>query len=134
MQGNRARLSKACCSPAKFAALEGALRPVPVDCATASEVRWPCPARSCSTNGHVSGTEHDYVLANPPLNDSDWRGELLKALRPRAHQAPGPWRQERTHQLPQHLGPRAQRGIWGRSQPQRVASISLPSSCCEGGS
>ena len=44
------------------------------------------------------------------------------------------WSLEHLNQLPQHLGPRAQRGIWGRSQPQRVASISLPSSCCEGGS
>jgi ArsR family transcriptional regulator len=30
MQGDRARLSKACCSPAKFAALEGAPLPNPV--------------------------------------------------------------------------------------------------------
>jgi ArsR family transcriptional regulator len=30
MQGDRARLSNACCAPAKFAALEGAPLPVPV--------------------------------------------------------------------------------------------------------
>ncbi len=30
MQGDRARLSKACCRPARFAALEGAPIPVPV--------------------------------------------------------------------------------------------------------
>ena len=32
MQADRARLSKACCSPAKFSALQGAPLPVPVDC------------------------------------------------------------------------------------------------------
>ncbi|HEY3991030.1 MAG TPA: metalloregulator ArsR/SmtB family transcription factor [Acidobacteriaceae bacterium] len=31
MQGDRARLSRACCSPAKFAALQGAPLPNPVD-------------------------------------------------------------------------------------------------------
>jgi ArsR family transcriptional regulator len=31
MQADRARLSKACCSPAKFVALQGAPLPVPVD-------------------------------------------------------------------------------------------------------
>ena len=32
MQADKARLSKACCSPAKFAALQGAPLPAPVDC------------------------------------------------------------------------------------------------------
>jgi ArsR family transcriptional regulator, arsenate/arsenite/antimonite-responsive transcriptional repressor len=32
MQADRARLSKACCSPAKFSALQGAPLPVHVDC------------------------------------------------------------------------------------------------------
>ncbi len=39
MQADRARLSKACCSPAKFVALESAPRPVQVDCAIAVEAR-----------------------------------------------------------------------------------------------
>jgi ArsR family transcriptional regulator, arsenate/arsenite/antimonite-responsive transcriptional repressor len=39
MQADRARLSKACCSPAKFAALQGAPLPVPVDCPVTPEVR-----------------------------------------------------------------------------------------------
>jgi len=39
MQADRARLSKACCSPAKFAALQGAPLPVPLDCPVAPEVR-----------------------------------------------------------------------------------------------
>ena len=39
MQADRARLSKACCSPAKFVALQGAPLPVPVDLAIASEAR-----------------------------------------------------------------------------------------------
>ncbi len=37
MQADRARLSKACCCPAKFAALEGAPLPIPVDCSISSE-------------------------------------------------------------------------------------------------
>ena len=36
MQADRARLSKACCSPKKFAALEGAPAPVPVNLRVAS--------------------------------------------------------------------------------------------------
>lgn len=39
MQADRARLSRACCSPAKFVALEGAPLPVTVDPAAASEAR-----------------------------------------------------------------------------------------------
>jgi ArsR family transcriptional regulator len=39
MQADRSRLSKACCSPAKFAALQGAPLPIPVDLPTAPEVR-----------------------------------------------------------------------------------------------
>jgi ArsR family transcriptional regulator len=39
MQADRTRLSKACCSPAKFAALQGAPLPLPVDCSIASEAR-----------------------------------------------------------------------------------------------
>jgi ArsR family transcriptional regulator len=39
MQADRARLSKACCSPAKFTALQGAPLPVPVGCSTAPEAR-----------------------------------------------------------------------------------------------
>ena len=39
MQADRARLSKACCSPTEFAALHGAPLPVPVDCPVAPEVR-----------------------------------------------------------------------------------------------
>lgn len=39
MQADRARLSKACCSPAKFAALQGAPLPAPVDCLVAPEMR-----------------------------------------------------------------------------------------------
>jgi ArsR family transcriptional regulator len=39
MQADRSRLSKACCSPAKFAALQGAPVPIPVDLPTAPEVR-----------------------------------------------------------------------------------------------
>jgi ArsR family transcriptional regulator, arsenate/arsenite/antimonite-responsive transcriptional repressor len=34
MQADRARLSKACCSPAKFVALHSAPRPAAVDCAS----------------------------------------------------------------------------------------------------
>jgi ArsR family transcriptional regulator, arsenate/arsenite/antimonite-responsive transcriptional repressor len=34
MQADRARLSKACCSPAKFVTLQGAPRPASVDCST----------------------------------------------------------------------------------------------------
>src|ERR1019366_191048 len=39
MQADRARLSKACCSPAKFAALQGAPLPVSVDCPIALEAK-----------------------------------------------------------------------------------------------
>jgi ArsR family transcriptional regulator len=39
MQADRARLSKACCSPAKFVALQSAPRPGAVDCAPAAEAR-----------------------------------------------------------------------------------------------
>lgn len=39
MQADRARLSKACCSPKKFAALEGAPAPVAIDLAYATEAR-----------------------------------------------------------------------------------------------
>lgn len=39
MQADRARLSKACCSPAKFTALQGAPLPVPVDCRIAPEAK-----------------------------------------------------------------------------------------------
>lgn len=39
MQADRARLSKACCSPAKFSALQGAPLPVPVDCPTGLEAK-----------------------------------------------------------------------------------------------
>ena len=39
MQADRMRLSKACCSPAKFAALQGAPLPVPVDCSAPLEAR-----------------------------------------------------------------------------------------------
>jgi ArsR family transcriptional regulator len=39
MQADRARLSKACCSPAKFSALQGAPLPIPVDCPIAPEAR-----------------------------------------------------------------------------------------------
>ena len=39
MQADRARLSKACCSPAKFAALEGAPLPIPISGSRVSEVR-----------------------------------------------------------------------------------------------
>jgi ArsR family transcriptional regulator len=39
MQADRARLAKACCSPKKFAALEGAPTPMPVDVAIACEAR-----------------------------------------------------------------------------------------------
>lgn len=39
MQADRARFSKACCRPAKFAALEGAPLPAPVDCCIAQEAR-----------------------------------------------------------------------------------------------
>ena len=39
MQADRARLSKACCSPKKFAALEGAPAPVPVNIAWRAEAR-----------------------------------------------------------------------------------------------
>jgi ArsR family transcriptional regulator len=40
MQADRARLSKACYSPKKFAALEGAPAPIPVDDACAAEGRY----------------------------------------------------------------------------------------------
>jgi len=39
MQADRARRSKACCSPAKFVALQSAPRPGAVDCAPAAEAR-----------------------------------------------------------------------------------------------
>ena len=39
MQSDRARLSKACCSPAKFTALQGAPLPIPVCCTSAAEVK-----------------------------------------------------------------------------------------------
>jgi ArsR family transcriptional regulator, arsenate/arsenite/antimonite-responsive transcriptional repressor len=39
MQADRARLSKACCSPAKFAALQGAPLPVPIDLPIAPEAK-----------------------------------------------------------------------------------------------
>ena len=39
MQADRARLSKACCSPAKFTALQGAPLPVPVNCSIALEAK-----------------------------------------------------------------------------------------------
>jgi ArsR family transcriptional regulator len=39
MQADRARLSKACCSPAKFSALQGAPLPVPIAFSTALEGR-----------------------------------------------------------------------------------------------
>ena len=39
MQVDRARLSKACCSPAKFVTLQGAPRPTAVECADAVEAR-----------------------------------------------------------------------------------------------
>jgi len=39
MEADRARLSKACCSPAKFVALQGAPIPVAVDISNVSEAR-----------------------------------------------------------------------------------------------
>jgi ArsR family transcriptional regulator len=39
MQADRARLSKACCSPAKFAALEGAPLPIAIDFPIALEAK-----------------------------------------------------------------------------------------------
>jgi ArsR family transcriptional regulator len=39
MQADRARLSKACCSPARFVALQSAPRPAAVDCSVAVEAR-----------------------------------------------------------------------------------------------
>jgi ArsR family transcriptional regulator len=39
MQADRARLSKACCSPAKFTALQGAPLPIPVSCSSAPEAK-----------------------------------------------------------------------------------------------
>ena len=39
MQADRARLSKACCSPAKFVALQGAPLPVSVDCSMHIEAK-----------------------------------------------------------------------------------------------
>jgi ArsR family transcriptional regulator len=39
MQGDRARLTKACCSPQKFVALQGAPAPVPVTLACTVETR-----------------------------------------------------------------------------------------------
>lgn len=39
MQADRARLSKACCSPTKFAALQGAPLPVAVACCTPPEAQ-----------------------------------------------------------------------------------------------
>ena len=38
MQADKARLSRACCSPAKFVTLQSAPRPTAVDCATTVEV------------------------------------------------------------------------------------------------
>jgi ArsR family transcriptional regulator len=40
MQADRARLSRACCSPAKFIALQGAPVPVPVDRSAAPENKY----------------------------------------------------------------------------------------------
>jgi ArsR family transcriptional regulator len=40
MQADRARLSRACCSPAKFIALQGAPVPVPVDRSVAPENKY----------------------------------------------------------------------------------------------
>lgn len=37
MQADRARLTKACCTPARFSSLEGAPLPAPVDCAVRLE-------------------------------------------------------------------------------------------------
>ena len=39
MQADRMRLSKACCSPAKFAALQGAPLPIPIESATRAEAK-----------------------------------------------------------------------------------------------
>ena len=39
MQADRMRLSKACCSPAKFAALQGAPLPIPIDSPTRAEAK-----------------------------------------------------------------------------------------------
>jgi ArsR family transcriptional regulator len=39
MQADRMRLSRACCSPAKFAALQGAPLPAPIDFSTPLEAR-----------------------------------------------------------------------------------------------
>ena len=39
MQADRARLTKACCSPAKFVALQGAPLPIPIDSTTSSASR-----------------------------------------------------------------------------------------------
>jgi len=39
MQADRARLSKACCTPAKFGALQGAPLPVPIDLPIAIEAK-----------------------------------------------------------------------------------------------
>ncbi len=39
MQADRARLVKACCSPAKFVALQGAPLPVAIDCPVACEAQ-----------------------------------------------------------------------------------------------
>ena len=39
MQSDRARLSKACCSPEKFVALQGAPLPISVDCSRALEAK-----------------------------------------------------------------------------------------------
>src|ERR1700691_5828345 len=46
MQADMARLSKACCSPAKFATLQGAPLPVPVLCSTPPEARKPCRTKN----------------------------------------------------------------------------------------
>jgi hypothetical protein len=39
MQADKARLSKACCSPAKFVTLQSAPRPAVVDCGATVEAR-----------------------------------------------------------------------------------------------
>jgi len=39
MQADRMRLSKACCSPAKFVALQGAPLPIPIDSPTRAEAK-----------------------------------------------------------------------------------------------
>jgi type I restriction enzyme M protein len=40
---------------------------------------WTMPKdNGIKSNGANLGFEADYVLANPPFNDSDWRGDLLR--------------------------------------------------------